>query len=68
LRNPRATKRYAQQVTDMLLDDILIAMTLGGLMLSALFIYADFKDAERRRDREQRRSNPAESPHLRHQS
>jgi hypothetical protein len=68
LRNPRATKRYAQQVTDMLLDDILIAMTLGGLMLSALFIYADFKDAGRRRDREQRRSNPAGSSHVRHQS
>jgi hypothetical protein len=68
LHNPRATKRYAQQVTDMLLDDILIAMTLGGLMLSALFIYADFRDAERRRGLEQRRSNPAKAPRLGHQS
>jgi hypothetical protein len=60
LRNPQATKRYAQQVNDMLLDDILIALTFSGLMLAALFIYADFKDAERRRDLEQRRRNPSE--------
>jgi hypothetical protein len=41
----------------MLLDDVLIAMTLGGLLLSAIYIYASFEEAWRRRDLERRRSD-----------
>ena len=40
----------------MLLDDVSIAMTLGGLFLSAIYINAEFGEARRRRDLERRRS------------
>jgi hypothetical protein len=40
----------------MLLDDVLIVMTLGGLLLSAIYIYAGFEEARRRRNLERRRS------------
>jgi len=34
----------------MSLDDVLIAMTLGGLFLSATYIKAGFRESRRRRD------------------
>jgi hypothetical protein len=43
----------------MLLDDVLIAMTLGGFYLGAIYIYAEFEEARRRRDLERRRKDPA---------
>jgi hypothetical protein len=43
----------------MLFDDVLIAMTLGGLLLSAIYINAEFEEARRRRDLERRRKDPA---------
>jgi hypothetical protein len=35
----------------MLFDDVLIALTLCGLFLSAIYINAEFEEARRRRDR-----------------
>jgi hypothetical protein len=43
----------------MLLDDVLMAMTLGGLFLSAIYISAEFEEARRRRDLERRRQEQA---------
>jgi hypothetical protein len=39
----------------MLFDDVLMAMTLGGLFLSAIYIGAEFGEARRRRNSERRR-------------
>jgi hypothetical protein len=38
----------------MSLDDVLIAMTLGGLFLSAIYIRAGFTESRRQRDLETR--------------
>jgi len=46
----------------MSLDDVLIAMTLGGLFLSATYIKAGFRESRRRRDFETQLRRPDESP------
>jgi len=47
-------------------DDVLITITLGGLVLSGSYIRAGFKDLRRQRDVERRRSDTRPNP--KHQS
>jgi hypothetical protein len=45
-----------REVIDMLLDDVLFAITIGGLFLSGTFIGAGFRESRRERDLQSRRS------------
>jgi len=46
----------ARGVNDMSLDDVLITLTLGGLLLSGTYIRAGFRESRRERDLQMRRS------------
>jgi hypothetical protein len=46
----------------MSLDDVLIAITLGGLFLSGAYIRADFRDSRKERELQIRRSERVANP------
>jgi hypothetical protein len=49
-------------VDDMSLDDVMIAISLGGLLLSGTYIGAGFRESRRKRDFQVRRSERAAPP------